>query len=133
MKSQDSPLPDTFSLADLLELVNSTEAEKMESGEEARRITRAMRQLASSDDSLRLVIHKYYDVMRKLREPLETLQCIVYRSVIEELHKKSLESEEFGRKAARAFGSVSQLEVAGVKLRDVVLRNIQTDFKSRCK
>ena len=53
------------------------------------------------------------------------------RSVIEELHKKSLESEEFGRKAARAFGSVSQLEVAGVKLRDVVLRNIQTDFKSR--
>ena len=53
------------------------------------------------------------------------------RSVIEELHKKSLESEEFGRKAARAFGSVSQLEVAGVKLRDVVLRNIQTDFKSK--
>ena len=41
-----------------------------------------------------------------------------------------MQSEEFGRKAARAFGNVSQLEVAGVKLRDVVLRNIQTDFKS---
>ena len=53
-----------------------------------------------------------------------------FRSVIEELHRKSLESEEFGRKAARAFGNVSQLEVSGVKLRDVVLRNIQTDFKS---
>ena len=53
VKSQDSPLPDTFSLEDLLELVDSTEVEKMESGEEARRITRAMRQLASSDDNLR--------------------------------------------------------------------------------
>ena len=53
-----------------------------------------------------------------------------FRSVIEELHRKSLDSEEFGRKAARAFGNVSQLEVSGVKLRDVVLRNIQTDFKS---
>lgn len=52
------------------------------------------------------------------------------RSVLEQLHQKSLESEEFGRKAARAFGHVSQLEVSGVKLRDVVLRNIQTDFKS---
>ena len=50
---------------------------------------------------------------------------------MEELHRHSLESEEFGRKAARAFGNVSQLEVAGVKLRDVVLRNIQTDFKSK--
>ena len=50
---------------------------------------------------------------------------------MEELHRNSLESEEFGRKAARAFGNVSQLEVAGVKLRDVVLRNIQTDFKSK--
>ena len=53
------------------------------------------------------------------------------RSVIEDLHKKSLESEEFGQKAARAFGHVSQLDVSGVKLRDVVLRNVQTDFKSR--
>ena len=50
---------------------------------------------------------------------------------MEELHRNSLNSEEFGRKAARAFGNVSQLEVAGVKLRDVVLRNIQTDFKSK--
>ena len=66
MKSHESPLPDTFSLADLLELVNSTEAEKMESGEEARRITRAMRQLASSDDNLRLIKNKNQDVLRKL-------------------------------------------------------------------
>ena len=55
----------------------------------------------------------------------------ISRSVVEELHRNSLDSEEFGRKAARAFGNVSQLEVAGVKLRDVVLRNIQTDFKSK--
>ena len=55
----------------------------------------------------------------------------ISRSVVEELHRNSLESEEFGRKAARAFGNVSQLEVSGVKLRDVVLRNIQTDFKSK--
>ena len=55
----------------------------------------------------------------------------ISRSVVEELHRNSLESEEFGRRAARAFGNVSQLEVAGVKLRDVVLRNIQTDFKSK--
>ena len=48
-----------------------------------------------------------------------------------ELHRNSLQSEQVGRKAARAFGNVSQLEVAGVKLRDVVLRNIQTDFKSK--
>ena len=47
------------------------------------------------------------------------------------MHQKSLENEEFGRKSARAFGNVSQLEVMGVKLRDVVLRCIQTDFKSK--
>ena len=46
------------------------------------------------------------------------------------MHMKSLDNEDFGRKAARAFGNVSQLEVMGVKLRDVVLRCIQTDFKS---
>ena len=50
---------------------------------------------------------------------------------MDEMHQRSLESEEFGRKAARAFGNVSQLEVMGVKLRDVVLRCIQTDFKSK--
>ena len=59
------------------------------------------------------------------------MSTCISRSVVEELHRNSLESEEFGRKAARAFGNVSQLEVAGVKLRDVVLRNIQTDFKSK--
>ena len=48
---------------------------------------------------------------------------------MDQLHQRSLESEEFGRKAARAVGCVSQLEVSGVKLRDVLLRNIQTDFK----
>ena len=40
-------------MADLLDLVASTEMEKMESGEEARRITRGIRQLSSSDDNLR--------------------------------------------------------------------------------
>ena len=49
--------------------------------------------------------------------------------MLDQLHQRSLESEEFGRKAARAVGCVSQLEVSGVKLRDVLLRNIQTDFK----
>ena len=53
-----------------------------------------------------------------------------HRSVVDEMHLKSLDNEDFGRKAARAFGNVSQLEVMGVKLRDVVLRCIQTDFKS---
>ena len=45
------------------------------------------------------------------------------------MHRLALGSEEAGRKAARAFGVVSQLEVGGTKLRDVVLRCIQTDFK----
>ena len=58
---------------------------------------------------------------------------LLCRLMIGDLHQKSLKSEEFGRKSARAFGNVSQLEVAGVKLRDVVLRNIQTDFKSKCE
>ena len=53
VKSQESPLPDSFNMTDLLELVDSTEMERMESGEEARRITRGIRQLASSDDNLR--------------------------------------------------------------------------------
>ena len=51
--------------------------------------------------------------------------------MVESLHSESLEKTEFGQKAARAFGNVSQLEVAGVKLRDVVLRHVQTDFKSK--
>jgi len=42
-----------------------------------------------------------------------------------------LEDAEFGRKAACVLGSVSQMEVGGVKLRDVLLRTIQADFKKR--
>lgn len=52
-------------------------------------------------------------------------------SLVSQLHAKSLEKELFGRKAACVLGSVSQLEVSGVKMRDVLLRSIQSDFKKR--
>jgi len=52
-------------------------------------------------------------------------------SLVTQLHAKSLEKELFARKAACVLGSVSQLEVSGVKLRDVLLRSIQSDFKNR--
>ena len=89
----------------------------------------------------------------------------------DELHQRSLASQQFGRRAARALGQVAQLEVfiyilfeclsicfiiyygldamhgsagwlvdkdiksylkvGGVKLRDIILRCIQTDFKRK--
>merc|ERR1719384_805964 len=47
------------------------------------------------------------------------------------MHRRSLSSQQFGRRAARALGQVAQLEVGGVKLRDIILRCIQTDFKRK--
>ena len=35
----------------------------------------------------------------------------MFRSVTDEMHRRSLESQEFGRRAARALGQVAQLEV----------------------
>jgi hypothetical protein len=106
-KTDDSPIPDAFNTSDLIELVEKLDIEKAEDKktEQVRRITKCMKYLCNSEDSL--------------------------KSVVDEMHMKSLDDEEFGRKAARAFGNVSQLEVMGVKLRDVVLRCIQTDFKRK--
>ena len=35
----------------------------------------------------------------------------VFRAVTDELHRRSLASQQFGRRAARALGQVAQLEV----------------------
>jgi len=106
-KSDESPIPDTFHPSDLLELINNLTIEKAEDkkSDEVRRITKGIKFLCYNEDSLKFLVS--------------------------EVHKKSLEDDEFGRKAARAFGNVSQFEVSGIKLRDILLRNIQTDFKNK--
>ena len=53
------------------------------------------------------------------------LQC---RLVVQCLHERSLEDRQFGMKAAVAYGSLASLEVAGVKLRNIVLLAVQKDF-----
>ena len=54
------------------------------------------------------------------------LQC---RLLVQSLHDRSLEDRQFGMKAAVAYGSVASLEVAGVKLRNILLLAVQKDFE----
>lgn len=56
------------------------------------------------------------------------LQC---RLVVQRLHDHSLEDRQFGMKAAVAYGSMASLEVAGVKLRDILLLALQKDFEGK--
>ena len=56
------------------------------------------------------------------------LQC---RVVVQCLHDRSLEDRQFGMKAAVAFGSFASLEVAGVKLRNILLLEVQKDFDGK--
>jgi hypothetical protein len=56
------------------------------------------------------------------------LQC---RLVVQRLHDRSLEDRQFGMKAAVAYGSVASLEVAGVKLRNLLLLAVQKDFEGK--
>jgi len=101
---EDKPLNGEEVLIDLMEQLN------IDTPDESKivivkRITRTIYDLCHSADSL--------------------------SSLVSQLHAKSLEKELFARKAACVLGSVSQLEVSGVKLRDVLLRSIQSDFKNR--
>jgi hypothetical protein len=56
------------------------------------------------------------------------LQC---RLIVQCLHDRSLEDRQFGMKAALAYGSVASLEVAGVKLRNILLLAVQKDFEGK--
>ncbi|KAJ9586282.1 hypothetical protein L9F63_020076 [Diploptera punctata] len=53
------------------------------------------------------------------------------RSVVQRLHDRSLEDRKFGMKAAAAYATVSTLEIAGVKLRNVLLQAVQNDFENK--
>ncbi|PNF29164.1 hypothetical protein B7P43_G11855 [Cryptotermes secundus] len=53
------------------------------------------------------------------------------RFVVQCLHDRSLEDRQFGMKAAAACGSVASLEVGGVKLRNILLADVQKDFEDR--
>ncbi|XP_021934468.1 uncharacterized protein LOC110837034 isoform X2 [Zootermopsis nevadensis] len=53
------------------------------------------------------------------------------RLVVQCLHDRSLEDRQFGMKAAAAYGTVASLEVAGVKLRNILLLAVQKDFDDR--
>jgi len=94
---EDSPIPPAFNTDDLLQL--------LESGTEPRKITRCIKHLCNSEQTL--------------------------RQNVDEIHRMAKIDKTFGKNAAKAFSAVSQLEVVGVKFRDVVLRCIQTDFKHR--
>jgi hypothetical protein len=54
-----------------------------------------------------------------------------HRLVVQCLHDRSLEDRQFGMKAAIAYGSVASLEVAGVKLRNMLLLAVQKDFEGK--
>ena len=58
--SADSPIPEGFSLADLVELVERMEVEREVEAVEQRRLTRAIKALASSEESLRAVIDQLH-------------------------------------------------------------------------
>jgi hypothetical protein len=47
------------------------------------------------------------------------------------LHEKSLRSESFAAKTALLFGCLSQLEIDGVRCRNIFLKRIQQDFVVR--
>ena len=51
--------------------------------------------------------------------------------VVQCLHDRSLEDRQFGMKAAVAYGFVASLEVAGVKLRNILLLAVQKDFEGK--
>merc|ERR1719400_347842 len=101
----DSPIPEGFGIPDLMDLVDRLEVDKEGEPGAQRKVTRAIKFLCHSEEAL--------------------------RAVTDELHRRSLASQQFGRRAARALGQVAQLEVVGVKLRDIILRCIQTDFKRK--
>jgi hypothetical protein len=54
-----------------------------------------------------------------------------YRVVVKCLHDRSLEDRQFGMKAAIAYGAVASLEVAEVKLRNILLLAVQQDFEGK--
>jgi len=56
------------------------------------------------------------------------LQC---RLVVYCLHDRTLEDRQFGLKAAVVYGSVASLEVAGVKLHNILLLAVQKDFEGK--
>jgi len=71
--------------------------------------------------------------LKRVEELLKTL-CQAeedLRTVVQCLHDRSLEDRQFGMKAAIAYGSVASLEVAGVKLRNILLLTVQKDFEDR--
>ncbi|PSN32661.1 hypothetical protein C0J52_12292 [Blattella germanica] len=81
-------------------------------------------------------LHDANDSVVMLRgvEELMKGQCLTeesLRSVVQRLHDRSLEDRQFGMKAAAAYATVSQLEVAGIKLRNVLLQAVQKDYENR--
>ncbi|TRY68298.1 hypothetical protein TCAL_07199 [Tigriopus californicus] len=62
----------------------------------------------------------------KVRETCQTVKHLTDMMYV--LHSQALESETFGFQVAFLFGSLSQLELEGVKCRNIFLRKIQDDF-----
>ena len=60
-KTDDSPIPDAFNTADLIELVEKLDIEKAEDKktEQVRRITKCMKFLCNSEESLKYVNIEY--------------------------------------------------------------------------
>ena len=61
-KTDDSPIPDAFNTSDLIELVDKLDIEKAEDKktEQVRRITKCMKYLCNSEDSLKYVFRKVF-------------------------------------------------------------------------
>ena len=54
-KTRDSPIPDTFSTADLIDIVDKIDVSKTDDKDHLRQVTRCIKHLCNSEESLRLV------------------------------------------------------------------------------
>ena len=55
VKTRDSPIPDTFSTADLIDIVDKIDVSKTDDKDHLRQVTRCIKHLCNSEESLRLV------------------------------------------------------------------------------
>ena len=81
--SADSPIPEGFSLADLVELVERVEVEREVEAVEQRRLTRAIKSLASSEEALRALIDQLHrsSLARWVQEGVEDRGMVWYGMV----------------------------------------------------
>ena len=97
--------------------------------DEFKAVCEAVAGIALDDDDAALETAK--EVAIKIKELCKDASLMT--EMMNQLHESSVASETLGCQTAVVFGCLSQLEVEGVKCRNVFLRRIQQDFASKTK